>query len=114
MRPTDEDEGIWLDNVEVHLVTHHSVGQVKEMHVHDPPQDHIIVMRSGRMRWTVEDQTLDAGLETSSSPLRVPLTATRSWAASPRASRAWIPRCGRWPTRSGVTPPRRFRNEGRS
>jgi quercetin dioxygenase-like cupin family protein len=58
-RPTAEDEGIWLDHVEVHLVTH-PVGQVKEMHVHDPPQDHVIVMRSGRMRWTVEDQTLDA------------------------------------------------------
>jgi mannose-6-phosphate isomerase-like protein (cupin superfamily) len=28
--------------------------------VHDSPQDHVIVMRSGRMRWTVEDQTLDA------------------------------------------------------
>jgi quercetin dioxygenase-like cupin family protein len=54
-----EDEGMWLDHVEVHLVTH-PVGQVKEMHVHDPPQDHVIVMRSGRMRWTVEDQTLDA------------------------------------------------------
>lgn len=59
IRPAGEDEGIWLDHVEVHLVTH-PVGQVKEMHVHDPPQDHVIVMRSGRMRWTVEDQTLDA------------------------------------------------------
>jgi quercetin dioxygenase-like cupin family protein len=60
VRPTDEDEGIWLDHVEAHLVTH-PVGQVKEMHVHDPPQDHVVVIRSGRMRWTVEDQTLDAG-----------------------------------------------------
>jgi quercetin dioxygenase-like cupin family protein len=59
-RPTAEDEGMWLDHVEVHLVTH-PVGKVKEMHVHDPPQDHVIVIRSGRMRWTVEDQTLDAG-----------------------------------------------------
>jgi quercetin dioxygenase-like cupin family protein len=49
----------WLDHVEVHLVTH-PVGQVKPMHTHDPPQDHVIVMRSGRMRWTVEDQTLEA------------------------------------------------------
>lgn len=57
--PSAEDEGIWLDNVEVHLVTH-PIGQVKEMHVHDPPQDHIIVIRSGRMRWTVEDQTVEA------------------------------------------------------
>jgi hypothetical protein len=48
-RPTSEDEGIWLDHVEVHLVTH-PAGQVKEMHVHDPPQDHVTVMRSGRMR----------------------------------------------------------------
>jgi quercetin dioxygenase-like cupin family protein len=30
------------------------------MHTHDPPQDHVIVMRSGRMQWTVEDQTLEA------------------------------------------------------
>ena len=59
VRPSDEDEGIWLDHVEVHLVTH-PVGQVKEMHVHDPPQDHIIVVRSGSMRWTVGEQTLDA------------------------------------------------------
>jgi hypothetical protein len=47
VRPTDEDEGIWLDYVEVHLVTH-PVGQVKETHVHDPPQDHVITLRSGR------------------------------------------------------------------
>jgi len=59
-RPDSEDEGIWLDHVEVHLVTH-PVGQVKGPHTHDPPQDHVIVIRSGRMRWTVEDQSLDAG-----------------------------------------------------
>jgi quercetin dioxygenase-like cupin family protein len=44
----------------VHLVTH-PVGQVKEMHVHDPPQDHVITIRSGRMHWTVDGETLDAG-----------------------------------------------------
>jgi quercetin dioxygenase-like cupin family protein len=59
VQPDGEDEGIWLDYVEVHLVTD-PVGQVKEMHVHDPPQDHVIMMRSGRMRWTVDDETLDA------------------------------------------------------
>jgi quercetin dioxygenase-like cupin family protein len=53
IRPTDADEGIWLDHVEVHLVTH-PAGQVREVHVHEPPQDHVIVIRSGRMRWTVE------------------------------------------------------------
>jgi quercetin dioxygenase-like cupin family protein len=58
-RPMDDDEGMWLDHVEVHLVTH-PAGQVKEMHVHEPRQDHVIVMRAGRMRWTVEDQVLDA------------------------------------------------------
>jgi quercetin dioxygenase-like cupin family protein len=58
--PDDDDEGIWLDYVEVHLVTH-PVGQVKEMHVHDPPQDHIITIRSGRMRWTVAGESFDAG-----------------------------------------------------
>ena len=60
VRPSDEDEGIWLDYVEVHLVTN-PVGQVKEMHVHDPPQDHVITVRSGQMRWTVEGEALDAG-----------------------------------------------------
>jgi quercetin dioxygenase-like cupin family protein len=59
-RPTSEDEGMWLDHVEVHLVTH-PAGQVKEPHVHDPPQDHVIVLRSGRMRWTVEGESFDAG-----------------------------------------------------
>jgi quercetin dioxygenase-like cupin family protein len=60
VRPDDEDEGVWLENCEVHLVTH-PVGQVKDTHVHDPPQDHIIVIRSGRMRWTVEGESLDCG-----------------------------------------------------
>ena len=59
VRPTDEDEGIWLDHLEVHLVTH-PAGQVKETHVHEPPQDHVITIRSGRMRWTVEGESLDA------------------------------------------------------
>ena len=58
-RPKDEDEGIWLDHLEVHLVTH-PAGQVKETHVHNPPQDHVITIRSGRMRWTVEGESLDA------------------------------------------------------
>ena len=59
IRPTDADESIWLDHVEVHLVTH-PAGQVREVHVHEPPQDHVIVIRSGRMRWTVEGESLDA------------------------------------------------------
>jgi mannose-6-phosphate isomerase-like protein (cupin superfamily) len=58
--PDADDEGIWLDHAEVHLVTH-PVGQVKELHVHDPPQDHVITMRSGHMRWTVDGETFDAG-----------------------------------------------------
>jgi quercetin dioxygenase-like cupin family protein len=60
VRPDGEDEGIWLEYLEAHLVTHPS-GQVKETHVHNPPQDHIVVMRSGRMRWTVEGKSLDCG-----------------------------------------------------
>ncbi len=40
IRPADEDEGIWLDYLEAHLVTH-PAGQVKATHVHDPPQDHV-------------------------------------------------------------------------
>jgi hypothetical protein len=31
--PASEDEGIWLDHVEVHLVTH-PIGQIKPMHTH--------------------------------------------------------------------------------
>jgi mannose-6-phosphate isomerase-like protein (cupin superfamily) len=58
-RPTDEDEGIWLEHVEVHLLTD-PAGQVKEKHVHHQ-QDHVIIVRPGRMRWTVEDQGLDTG-----------------------------------------------------
>jgi quercetin dioxygenase-like cupin family protein len=58
--PATEDEGMWLDHVEVHLVTH-PVGQVKELHVHDPPQDHVVAIRSGRMRWTVEGESRDCG-----------------------------------------------------
>jgi quercetin dioxygenase-like cupin family protein len=58
--PDGEDEGIWLDHLEVHLVTH-PAGQVKEVHVHNPPQDHVVVMRSGQMRWTVEEKSVDCG-----------------------------------------------------
>lgn len=58
--PDADDEGIWLDYAEVHLVTH-PVGQIKELHVHDPPQDHVITIRSGRMRWTVDGESFDAG-----------------------------------------------------
>jgi quercetin dioxygenase-like cupin family protein len=60
VRPDGEDEGVWLDYLEAHFVTH-PAGQVKEVHVHDPPQDHVVVIRSGRMRWTVEGESLDAG-----------------------------------------------------
>jgi quercetin dioxygenase-like cupin family protein len=85
VRPADEDEGIWLDHVEVHLVTH-PAGQVKELHVHDPPQDHVIVIRSGRMRWTVEDQTLDAQPGDVIVTPAVSHTATKSSETSPRVS----------------------------
>jgi hypothetical protein len=51
VRPTSEDEGIWLDHEEVHLVKH-PVGQVKEMHVHDPPQ-------ASRHRHSLRARTLD-------------------------------------------------------
>ena len=78
-RPASEDEGIWLDHVEVHLVTH-TVGQVKPMHTHDPPQDHITVIRSGRMRWTVEDQTLEA----EAGDVIVTLRGVSTWLRGPR------------------------------
>ena len=96
VRPNDEDQEIWLDHVEVHLVTH-PVGQVKEMHVHDPPQDHIIVIRSGRMRWTVEDQSLDAGSgDVTVTPAGTGI-ATKSWETSRRASSVSTRRCARGP-----------------
>ena len=68
-RPKDEAEGIWLDNLEVHLVTH-PAGQVKETHVHNPPQDHVITIRSGRMRWTVEGESLAVRTEHADLPTR--------------------------------------------
>ena len=60
VRPNSEDEGIWLDHLEVHLVTH-PVGQIKEMHAPDPPLDHTSTSRAGGRRWRGAAQRRDAG-----------------------------------------------------
>lgn len=56
--PDTPNEWIMLPSVAVY-VNDHQPGETVEFHTHD--EDHILVMRSGRMRWTVEGQTLDAG-----------------------------------------------------
>ena len=56
--PETPNEWIMLPGVAVY-VNDHQPGEVEELHTHD--EDHILVMRSGRMRWTVEGETIDAG-----------------------------------------------------
>lgn len=56
--PDTPNEWIMLPGVAVY-VNEHQPGETAELHTHD--QDHVLVMRSGRMRWTVEGETFDAG-----------------------------------------------------
>jgi quercetin dioxygenase-like cupin family protein len=49
----------------------HPAGQASPVHTH--PEDHIIVMRAGRMRWTVAEDSLDAWPgDTIVTPAEVP------------------------------------------
>ncbi len=52
-----EDAAARLADCELKAITH-SPGEASPVHTH--PEDHIIFMRSGRMRWTVENDSLDA------------------------------------------------------
>jgi quercetin dioxygenase-like cupin family protein len=52
-----EDAAERLADCEVKAITH-PAGEASPVHTH--PEDHIIFMRSGRIRWTVGDESLDA------------------------------------------------------
>lgn len=54
--PDTPDEWIMLPGVAVY-VNHHPPGDSADLHSHD--EDHILVMRAGRMRWTVDGETVE-------------------------------------------------------
>lgn len=54
--PDSPNEWIMLPGAAVY-VNDHEPGEVAELHTHD--EDHVLVMRAGRMRWTVDGQTVD-------------------------------------------------------
>lgn len=56
--PETPNEWIMLPGVAVY-VNDHEPGEVQELHTHE--QDHVLVMRAGRMRWTVDGETVDTG-----------------------------------------------------
>src|SRR5690606_18962944 len=56
--PETPNEWIMLPGVAVY-VNDHAPGETADLHTHD--EDHILVMRSGRMRWTVDGQTVETG-----------------------------------------------------
>lgn len=55
--PDTPNEWIMLPGAAVY-VNDHAPGETAALHTHD--EDHILVMRSGRMRWTVEGEMVDA------------------------------------------------------
>ena len=55
IRPDTPNEWIMLAGVAVY-VNDHQPGEKADLHTH-----HILVMRSGRMRWTIDGQTVDTG-----------------------------------------------------
>lgn len=55
--PDSPNEAIVLEGVDVYAHSH-PVGDTADLHTHDV--HHILVMRSGRMRWTVDGQTIDS------------------------------------------------------
>jgi quercetin dioxygenase-like cupin family protein len=56
--PDTPDESIMFPGMAVYVHTHHP-GETEDLHTHD--EHHVLVMRSGRMRWTVEGDRIDAG-----------------------------------------------------
>ena len=55
--PDSADESMLFPHVAVYVHTHHP-GEQADAHTH--AEDHVLVMRSGTMRWSVEGQTVDA------------------------------------------------------
>jgi quercetin dioxygenase-like cupin family protein len=65
-----EDVAVRLSDCELQAVTHEP-GEASPVHTH--PEDHVIFMRSGRMRWTVDDDTIEAEAgDTIVTPAGVP------------------------------------------
>jgi len=55
--PDTPNEWIMLPSAAVYL-NDHQPGEAADLHTHD--EDHVLVMRAGRMRWRVDGQTIDA------------------------------------------------------
>jgi len=58
VRPDTPNEWIMLPGMAVY-VNDHEPGEAAELHTHDV--DHVLVMRAGRMRWTVDGEVVEAG-----------------------------------------------------
>ncbi|HKJ56361.1 MAG TPA: cupin domain-containing protein [Nitriliruptoraceae bacterium] len=54
--PETPNEWIMLPTAAVY-VNDHPPGDAADLHTHD--EDHVLVMRAGRMRWTVDGDTVD-------------------------------------------------------
>ena len=56
--PDTPNEWVMLPAMAVY-VNDHEPGDAAGLHTHE--EDHVLVMRAGRMRWTVDGQTVEAG-----------------------------------------------------
>ncbi|CAN5833154.1 hypothetical protein BH23ACT10_BH23ACT10_27810 [soil metagenome] len=56
--PDTPNEWIMLPAMAVY-VNDHEPGDPADLHTHE--EDHLLVMRAGRMRWTVDDKVVDTG-----------------------------------------------------
>ena len=56
--PDTPNEWIMLPGMAVY-VNRHEPGEAAELHTHE--EDHVLVMRAGRMRWTVDGEVVEAG-----------------------------------------------------
>ena len=55
--PDTPNEAIMLPSMAVYVHAHEP-GERADLHTH--AENHVLVMRSGKMRWTVDGQTIDA------------------------------------------------------
>jgi quercetin dioxygenase-like cupin family protein len=59
--PDTPNEAIMLPSMAVYVHAHEP-GERADLHTH--AENHVLVMRSGKMRWTVDGQTIDAAAGT--------------------------------------------------
>jgi quercetin dioxygenase-like cupin family protein len=57
IRPHTPNEAIMFPTMAVYVWAHEP-GEVEGLHTHEV--DHVLVMRSGVMRWTIDGETIDA------------------------------------------------------